>query len=339
MYFIRHGDHSCFTNTCPKTHDHGVWLLYRKSALLAKRSPGAGALRAMDLTPKLFCDTVDAMSVSDLNASLIRNALTTQHLGHPVLFCSVVDSTMDEARRLIARNSPAGLPDGTLLVADEQTGGRGRLQRSWWAPPASSLLLSLVFRPPLAPHQAQRITMICSLAVCDAIFERSGLSPQVKWPNDVLIDGRKVCGILTELDLVGSHLDYVIVGIGINVNVDLAAAPPLMSPATSLLAETGHTTSRLELLIALLANLERRYAALQDGHSFHQEWASRMATLGEQVEVAGGSERWTGVAVGVDSDGALLVRTDDGDTQRILAADVTLRSPESACHMPTGRDS
>lgn len=293
----------------------------------------------MDLTPKLFCDTVGAMSVSDLNASLIRNALTTQHLGHPVLFWPVVDSTMDEARRLITRNSPAGIPDGTLLVADEQTGGRGRLQRAWWAPPASSLLLSLIFRPPLAPHQAQRITMICSLAVCDAIAERSGLNPQVKWPNDVLIDGRKVCGILTELDLLGSSLKHVIVGIGINVNTDFSSAPPLMSPATSLLAETGYATSRLDLLTVLLANLERRYAALRDGQSFQQEWASRMATLGEQVEVASGPEHYSGIAAGVDSDGALMVRMDDGNTQRILAGDVTLRSPESVRQVPLDRDS
>ena len=293
----------------------------------------------MDLTLKLFCDTVGAMSVSDLDASLIRNALTTQHLGHPVLFWPVVDSTMDEARRLIARNSPAGIPEGTLLVADEQTGGRGRLQRSWWAPPASSLLLSLIFRPLLAPHQAQRVTMICSLAVCDAISEQSGLNPQVKWPNDVLIERRKVCGILTELDLLGSELKHVIVGIGINVNTDFCAAPPLMSPATSLLAETGHATSRLDLLTALLASLERRYAALRDGQSFHHEWASRMATLGERVEVASGPEHWTGMAAGVDPDGALLVRMDDGNTQRILAGDVTLRSPEGVCQMPLDRDS
>ncbi len=289
------------------------------------------------MTPRLFCDTVTAMPVSDLDAPLIRNALTTQYLGHPVLYWPVIGSTMDEARRLIEQNSPAEVPDGTLLVADEQTSGRGRLQRAWWAPPASSLLLSLIFRPLLASYQAQRITMICSLAVCEAIAEQSGLNPQIKWPNDVLIGKAKVCGILTELDLLGTRLNHVIVGIGINVNVDFRVAPPLMSPATSLLAETGHAVSRLDLLSALLASLERRYTALRNGQSFHQEWASRMATLGERVEVASGPEHWTGMAVGVDEDGALLVRMDDGNTQRILAGDVTLHSPASGSQVPPNR--
>ena len=277
------------------------------------------------------------MPVSDLDGSLIRNALTTKHLGRPALYWPVVGSTMDEAWRLIEQNPPAEVRDGTLLVADEQASGRGRLQRAWWAPPASSLLLSLIFRPTLAPHQAQRITMICSLAVCEAIAEQSGLNPQIKWPNDVLIGKAKVCGILTELDVLGTRLSHVIVGIGINVNVDFRAAPPLMSPATSLLAETGHAISRLDLLVALLASLERRYSALQNGQSFHQEWASHMATLGERVEVASGSEHWTGMAVGVDPDGALLLRMDDGTTRRILAGDVTLRSPGNDSQVPPDR--
>jgi BirA family biotin operon repressor/biotin-[acetyl-CoA-carboxylase] ligase len=228
---------------------------------------------------------------------------------------------MDEARRLAEK----GASDGTVVVADEQAAGRGRLKRSWWAPPASSLLLSLLLRPDLPAQQAQRLTIICSLAVCDAIAEVAGLQAHVKWPNDVLIDGRKVCGILTELDVLETRVRYAIVGIGINVNVDFEDAPPLMVPATSLSIEAKHPVSRLELLVSLCASIERRYVALRDGQSFHQEWAERMATLGEPVQVTARGEHWDGLAVGVDEDGALLVRGADGGVQRVLAGDVTLR--------------
>ena len=301
-----------------------MWLLYRKTDVLAKYRREKGP----NLTLTLFCDTVDTMPASDLNESLIRDALTTVRLGHPVYYWPVVSSTMDEARRLAQRPS-AEVPDGALLVTDEQTSGRGRLQRSWWAPPSSSLLLSLIFRPPLAPHQAQRLTIICSLAVCEAISKLTGLHPRVKWPNDVLINERKVCGILTELDVLGTQLNHAIVGIGINVNMDFRSAPSLMSPATSLLAEIGHPVSRLDLLVALMTSLERYYSELLDGRSFRQEWASQMATLGEPIEVTSGSEHWAGVAVDVDLDGALLVRKAGGNIERVLADDVTLRSSDN----------
>jgi BirA family biotin operon repressor/biotin-[acetyl-CoA-carboxylase] ligase len=249
----------------------------------------------------------------------VQSALTTKLIGRPFYYHPVVGSTMDEARRL----AQAGVPEGTVVLADEQVAGRGRLQRRWWAPAGSSLLLSLVLRPLLGPRHAQRLTMICSLAVCDAIAQVSGLRAMIKWPNDVLLGGRKVCGILTELDLVGDELRYAIVGIGINVNVDFTTAPPLMSPATSLSMETGRAIPRLDLLVALLSGIEKRYLALRDGRSWHQEWADRMATLGQHVRVSSGSEQWHGLAVGVDEDGALLLQLEDGSTRRVLAGDVT----------------
>jgi BirA family biotin operon repressor/biotin-[acetyl-CoA-carboxylase] ligase len=173
--------------------------------------------------------------------------------------------------------------------------------------------------------------MICSLAVCDAISDAmgvmaSGLQVGVKWPNDVLIGERKVCGILTELDVTGDGIRHAIVGIGINVNVDFEGAPPLMAPATSLMLEAGHPVSRRALLVSLLTGIERRYRALLAGRSFHHEWAERMVTLGHPVRVSSASEQWGGLATGVDPDGALLVRVVDGSVQRVLAGDVTLRT-------------
>jgi BirA family biotin operon repressor/biotin-[acetyl-CoA-carboxylase] ligase len=278
-----------------------------------------------DLTHGSICDTLSAVIKTLITD--IGDVLSTTIVGHPIHYWATIGSTMDEARRL----AEGGAPEGTVVLADEQRAGRGRLQRSWWAPPGSSLLLSILFRPPFPPFQAQRLTMICSLAVCDSISRAIGTLPVdrpigVKWPNDVLIGDHKVCGILTELDVTGDSIRYAIVGIGINVNVDVEGAPPLMAPATSLLLEAGHPVSRREVLVALLTGIEQRYLALLEGRSYHQEWAERMVTLGQPVQVSGASERWEGVAVGVDEDGALLVRTAAENVQRILAGDVTLRS-------------
>jgi BirA family biotin operon repressor/biotin-[acetyl-CoA-carboxylase] ligase len=231
---------------------------------------------------------------------------------------------MDSARQLAEQ----GACEGTIVIADEQTAGKGRLQREWWSPPHSSLLLTLILRPRLLPREAQRLTMVCSLAVCDAIKAIADLEAQVKWPNDVLISARKVCGILTELGLSGQQLGYVLVGVGLNVNVDFAVAPRSMGPATSLMVETGHRVSRVKLLDAMLVSLERRYGALQAGRSFHAEWSQRLATIGREVTVSDGTARWQGTALGVDQDGALLVGLPDGTMKRILAGDVTLRDPD-----------
>ena len=257
----------------------------------------------------------------------VQSALKTHAIGHPICYYPVVGSTMDEARRLAEQ----GMPEGTVVLADEQTAGRGRFQRNWWAPAGSSLLLSLVFRPPFPPRRAHQLTMVCSLAVCDAIASVTGMRAAVKWPNDVLIGGRKVCGILAELDLGdGVHgsdvFRFAVVGIGVNVNVDLRHAPCLMAPATSLAMETRHSVSRVDLLVALLAGIEERYLALCAGRSCTQEWAGRLDTLGQRVQVCDGTERLYGLAAGVEENGALLLWLADGSTRRVLAGDVTLRS-------------
>lgn len=260
------------------------------------------------------------MSTSELEYASKR--LSTKWLGHPCHYRAAIGSTMDLAREL-ARD---GAPEGTMVLADEQTAGKGRLQRRWWSPRGSSLLFTLMLRPPLAPRHAQRLTMICSLAACDAIETIAGLKAQVKWPNDVLIGGRKVCGILTELGVSDQELEYVLVGVGLNVNVSFSAAPPFMVPATSLMNEVGHRVSRHHVLDALLRSLEERYEALQAGRCFHDEWTQRLSTIGQEVLATDGTACWQGTALGVDPDGALLIGLENGATQRVLAGDVTLRA-------------
>lgn len=258
----------------------------------------------------------------ELTAKAITQGLPTKLIGRRVMVYQRLGSTNDKAKRL----AEVGEPEGTLVIADEQTAGRGRLQRLWWAPPGTALLMSLIFRPDLAPHQAQRLTMLCSLAICEAITGTTGLAPAVKWPNDVLLRGRKVCGILTELGLKGPRLAYAVVGMGININVDFSEVGELAHTATSLAQELGHEVSRLELLRAILVGIDKRYARLRAGENPHAEWAARLATLGQRVVVTTPSEQLRGIAVGVDDDGALFLRDENGRLRRILAGDVTLRT-------------
>ena len=257
-----------------------------------------------------------------LSAETIREGLNTRFVGREVVYLQEVGSTNDEARRL----ARAGAPEGTLVIADYQRSGRGRLDRRWEAPPGSCLLLSLVFRPPLAPHQVQRLTMACGLAVIDAIESETGLKVGLKWPNDVMLGSAKAGGILTELELEGDRVSFVVVGMGLNVNLDPGQLPAeLIVPATSLSHVLGGEVARLPLLWALLGAVEERYLRLKLGSSPHAEWAERLVTLGRQVRVSGVGSVLEGLAEGVDANGALVVRRADGRLETVLAGDVSLR--------------
>jgi BirA family biotin operon repressor/biotin-[acetyl-CoA-carboxylase] ligase len=168
--------------------------------------------------------------------------------------------------------------------------------------------------------------MICSLAIADAIEGLTSLPVDLKWPNDILIRGKKAGGILTELGTMGRHLDYVVVGMGLNVNLAVFALPELSRMATSLSQELGHEVARLELLCRILEGIETRYNSLRRGESPHEEWAARIINLGCVVQVTTADEVLVGLAEGVDADGALILHTPDGQRKRILAGDVTLRS-------------
>ncbi|MBC7235473.1 MAG: biotin--[acetyl-CoA-carboxylase] ligase [Chloroflexi bacterium] len=260
-----------------------------------------------------------------LSRSTIMAGLTTRYIGRAIEHYAEIDSTNTRAVEL----ARAGAPEGTLVLAEVQTAGRGRLGRPWHAPAGSSLLMSLILRPALAPGQAQRVTMVCSLAAVEAIETTTRLRAAIKWPNDLLIHDKKVGGVLTELGAGSGRLDYVVVGMGINVNLDVSTLPELMAPATSLSAELGQSTSRLSLLLALLERIEYHYEWLRRGRSPHEAWRQRLATLGRRVQVTTPGEVWEGVAEDVDADGALLLRTDAGELRRILAGDLTLRG-----HLP-----
>ncbi len=259
-------------------------------------------------------------------AERILAGLSTAFIGRNLVYLPETGSTNDEARRL----AEAGAPEGTLVLAEHQTAGRGRLGRRWEAPAGSSLLLSLIFRPDLAPNQVQRLTMACGLAVTDAVERQTGLAAGLKWPNDIVVGGAKAGGMLTEVGLRGSRLEYVVVGIGLNVNLDPQHLPPgLLMPATSLSHALGQPVDRLALLWAFLSAVEMRYLALRAGCLPHTEWAQRLVTLGQLVTVSAPGMCVEGVAEGVNADGALLVRRDDGRLETVLAGDVTLRGKDN----------
>jgi BirA family biotin operon repressor/biotin-[acetyl-CoA-carboxylase] ligase len=273
-----------------------------------------------------------------LSGDMVRHKLATRIFGQNVICTDQTGSTNTELKAL----ARMGAPEGLLYLADEQLAGRGRLAgRKWVAPAGSSLLLSLLFRPGdvVEPQQAQQLTMLCALAMVDAIEQQTGLRPDLKWPNDLLwTGGKKLAGILTELEFEQDRLAWAVVGIGLNVNVDFAkqpdlekgssgnGGPPLSQTATSLSMILGRDTraDRLPILQRFLENVERRYEALRRGVLFHREWASQLVGLGHPVIVTAPDKTYQGIMVGVDESGALMVRQSDKTTVTILAGDVTL---------------
>lgn len=263
-------------------------------------------------------------------AADIQALLTTQVFGRELILLPRTGSTNDVLKDLAAQ----GAPEGTAVLADEQTAGRGRMGRRWLAPPGTCLLCSILFRPDLPPTQAQWLTMLCALAASDAVEEVAGLQVWLKWPNDLIIAPRvspaeppawrKLGGILTETGVAGERLEFVVVGIGVNVNVPAKALPILAPDAISILAAVGQPVDRAALLAALLAGIERRYDTLRTGESPHREWTTRLATLGQPVVATTSAGTLTGVAEAVDEVGALLLRTPDGMLHRLLSGDVTL---------------
>lgn len=237
----------------------------------------------------------------------------TQHLARHVYFFETTSSTQTEARRLIATGQAAG----TLIVARQQSAGRGRFGRIWHSP-IGNLYLSFILQPALTLARWPQYALIAALALADAIEEVSGLPAQLKWPNDVLLDGQKVAGILAEVEG-----DYLILGVGVNVN---AALPAELGHATSLAQHIGRPIELQPLLKAFVERFDGYYAASLRGERFDAQWSSRMQMLGQQVRVQSGAQVIEGLAERIDESGALSVRRADGQAIVCRAGEVTLRA-------------
>jgi len=211
---------------------------------------------------------------------------------------------------------------GTIIIAGKQTAGRGRRQRTWLSP-EGSLALSIILYPSVV--YLPSLIMLASLAVVHSIEAVTDLKPQIKWPNDVLINGRKVCGILIENEVRGNTVGYAIIGIGINVNLRLSDFPEILPTATSLSDELGRDVPVLDVVQQLLIEVERLYLTLLAGGSIYEEWRDRLVTLGKRVHIKSGDTVCKGIAESVARDGSLLLRHSDGRLTRIVAGDATLR--------------
>ena len=223
-----------------------------------------------------------------------------------------IGSTMDPARDL-ARE---GVDDGTIVIAEAQTQGRGRLNREWVSP-RGGIYLTMILRPGIAPPHAPLANLMASVAVATGIRELYGLKAAVKWPNDVLINGKKVCGILAEMESGIDTVKFINIGIGINANTDV---PEFAHTATSLSEAMGRNISRQEYLRALLLEIDRRADSLTD-MSMLEEWKDLSATLNRDVRIVASDGEIAGLAVDVDRTGALILRQKDGSLRKIVAGD------------------
>jgi len=252
---------------------------------------------------------------------LLRRRLRGGALGKRVHHFFKVASTNDVALRL----GYEGEPHGTVFVAEEQTAGRGRVGRRWLSEKTSGIYASVLLRPPISPVQAPLLTLLAGLAAREAVVEQTGLYPDIRWPNDLLLHGKKFCGILTEMHAEPDRVRCAVIGIGMNVNH--ARLPDDLAPvATSLRLESGRAHSRLELLVKLLRHLERYYnELLQEGAAPIVRRFAEVSTFaeGKRVRVSATGESYVGTTAGLEPNGMLRVARDDGSTSVVLAGDVS----------------
>ena len=251
----------------------------------------------------------------------IRIILTSRWLGHRIHFYHQVDSTNLTALELARR----GAPEGTVVLADRQLRGRGRGDRLWHSPAGVGIYCSIVLRPKVVAAKAQLITLMTGVAVAKAVTLKTGLSPQIKWPNDILVNDKKVAGILLESKATATVVEHAVIGIGINVNHTSADLPEqLLVGASSLRMELGQAVERHGLIVQLFIEIESLYERLQreDSAAILEQWRSFSATLGERVRLVQKDKLLQGIAVDITEEGALLLKTDRDDLLAVHAGEV-----------------
>ena len=257
------------------------------------------------------------------NKRELEQGLKTKTMGQSIYFYEETDTTNNRARELALE----GAPEGTLVVAEKQTAGRGRRGKVWESPLGTGIWMSLVLRPQIMPAEASVLTLLCGLATAEAIEVETGLSAGIKWPNDILINGKKAVGILTEMDCEMSQVHFVIPGIGINVNTT-SFPPEIADIATSLYLECGKTVSRRRLVHKVLERLEEHYETFLRTGSFTamlEDYRKHCITLGKEVHVLG-REPFFAEALDITPEGELLVRrADNGEEEVVFSGEVSIR--------------
>jgi BirA family biotin operon repressor/biotin-[acetyl-CoA-carboxylase] ligase len=256
-----------------------------------------------------------------LTPSEMRPLLRTKWMGRTIHHFHSMDSTNSTAYQLALQ----GAEEGEVVVAESQKKGRGRLGRKWFSPPLTNLYLSVILRPEIPPQQASLMTLMAAVATAGAILKFSGLQPMIKWPNDILLKNRKVAGLLNEIHSEMDRIHFVVLGIGVNLNMDEKMfSKEIRSLATSLKREMGQSISRKAFLQTLLEELEMWYETfLKEGAApIMKAWRDKAQIQGRPVKVTSFREVLLGTAIDVDSDGALILETKDGERKRVVAGDV-----------------
>lgn len=267
----------------------------------------------------------DLLHADDLVARLGQ----VRVIGRDIRVFKETTSTNDVIEKL----AHDGVKEGVVVFAESQTKGRGRLGRKWISPSRKGVWLSVLLRPNLRPLEATQVTVVAATALRRAISSAGRIECAIKWPNDILIGGKKIAGILTELNAELDKINYLILGIGVDANLNACDLPvELRAVATSLKAETGKAVSRPDLAVAVLRELDRDYRRLAEGHfgDLADEWEQHCATIGQRVSIRMGERHVNGLAESLGEDGALLLRTEHGHLERIIGGDVVLEKPAAS---------
>ena len=247
----------------------------------------------------------------------VYRGLNTKSFGRKIFYYDTLASTIDMAMELGVK----GAASGTLILAEAQTKGKGRLGRDWLSPKYKGLYMSLILRPDMLPTQAPVLTLLAAVSICDALKSSTGVTSQIKWPNDILVNNKKVCGILTQVVAETDRIDFVVISAGINVNNDKKS---LLASATSLKEQKKEEVNRVSLLQGVLQELEANYLFLEKKGSSQilEKWRHHNTTLGRRVKVYCQHEHIEGEALDIDTDGGLLIRKDNGINEKVMAGDV-----------------
>lgn len=259
----------------------------------------------------------------DFDEQSLKAALTGKDFGMPLHFYQDTSSTNVQAFRL----AEEGAPEGTVVIADSQTQGKGRLRRQWFSPPGANLYVSVVLRPALTAAAAAPLTIMAGVAVAAALSSFCLTPLQLKWPNDVLLNQRKVAGILMEMKTRGKGVQFVVLGVGVNINMKKAEILPLLAPiATSLCIEAGREFSRLAVAVNTLTSIGSWYQAFlrQGVLAVREAWLGYAQVLDRTIEATCGNEIIRGRVTGMDEGGALTIRTAHGGSRRIIVGDTFL---------------
>ena len=284
----------------------------RWPAIVSQLAPKSGS--------NLAVRTREKAMPGNLVAETLRGGLFTRIVGKRLLFFQEVGSTMDEAKLRAER----GTEEGTVVVAETQTASRGRQGRAWVSR-SGNLYLSVVLYPSL--QTLPYLNSLCGVAVVRAITNISGLKPRIKWPNDILLDGKKVAGVLLESAIAGDEVRHSIVGIGINVALEADEIDEIAGDAISLNHASAGDIPRDELLREILQQLDGLYIQLNHGNTPVEEWEELLDTLGQRVRVSWQGEEYVGFADGIDAQGSLLLRQDDSQVRTLAAGDATSLRP------------